>query len=495
MIHNCSNRMCSHSRELPLHVALFPFMSHSHMMATIDIAKLFASRGSKVTLITTSSNSPLFYKSIYKSQEKGHRIALHIIEFPSSEIGLPEGCETLNFVKPPELKERFLKVIPLLEKPIDEFLQKHRPNVLVADTCFPWANNLAAKHGIPRLLFHGTCTFAICASLCINSFTPHKKVSSESESFVTPSLPGNIELSRNQLPSFMKLEDDETEIARVFRASADSDSKCYGVIVNSFYELEPAYSDFYRNVLGRKTWNMGPVSLCNGDSEVKANRGSRVSASDINLECLQWLDHKETHSVIYICFGSTTTFTNEQLKEVALGLEASGVEFIWVINKNKEDDDAGKEQWLPEGFENRTKEKGLILRNWAPQLLILDHKAVGAFVTHCGWNSVMEAVAAGVPMVTWPVGAEQFFNEKLVTQVLKIGVGVGVQKWVRWVGDSVKHEAIERAVRKVMVGEEATEMRIRAGGFAEKAREAVAEGGSSHSDLSSLIEELLSLNS
>ncbi|XP_054778862.1 scopoletin glucosyltransferase-like [Prosopis cineraria] len=487
--------MSSQSHDLPLHVAFFPFMSHSHMMATIDVGKLFASRGPKVTFITTPSNSPLFSKSIHKSQEKGHQITLHIIKFPSSLIGLPEGCETLNFVNPPQLKERFLKVIPLLEQPLDEFLRKHRPDLLVADTIFSWANNLAAKHGIPRLVFHGTCNFAICASLCIHSSTPHNKVSSDSEPFVIPNLPGNIEFSRNQLPSFMKLEDDETEMSKVFRASADSDSKCYGVIVNSFYELEPAYSDFYRNVLGRKIWNIGPVSLCGDDSEVKANRGNRATASNINHECLKWLDHKEPNSIIYICFGSTTMFTNEQLKEIALGLEASGMEFIWVINKSKEEDDTENEGWVPKGFENRTKEKGLILRNWAPQLLILGHRAVGAFVTHCGWNSVMEAVAAGVIMVTWPVGAEQFFNEKLVTQVLKVGVSVGVQKWVRWVGESVKHEAIERAMRNVMSGEEAEEMRIRARGFAEKAREAVAVGGSSYSDLSSLIGELLSLNS
>ncbi|KAI9124294.1 hypothetical protein K1719_005594 [Acacia pycnantha] len=489
--------MCSHSHELPLHIALFPFMSQSHMMATIDLAKLFASRGPKVTLVTTPFNSSLFSKSIHKSQEQGHRITLHVIRFPSSEIGLPEGCETLNFVKPPQLKETFLKAIPLLEKPLDEFLQKHRPDVLVAGTHFSWANNLAAKHGIPRLVFHGTCNFAICASLCINIFKPHKKVSSEIETFVIPNLPGNIEFSRNQLPTFMKQEDDdETEIAKVFRASADSDSKCYGVIVNSFYELEPAYSDFYRNVLGRKTWNIGPISLCNNDSEVvKANRGNPASPSNMKLECLNWLDQKQPNSVIYICFGSTTTFTNEQLKEIALGIEASGVGFIWVINKNREEEeDTGKEEWLPEGFKNRTKEKGLILRDWAPQLVILGHRSVGGFVTHCGWNSVMESVAAGVAMVSWPVGAEQFFNEKLVTQVLKIGVSVGVQKWVRWVGDSVKHEAIERAVRKVMVGEEGTGMRIRARSFAEKAKEAVAEGGSSHSDLSCLIEELLSLS-
>uniref|UniRef100_A0A7N2MY98 HAT C-terminal dimerisation domain-containing protein n=1 Tax=Quercus lobata TaxID=97700 RepID=A0A7N2MY98_QUELO len=105
--------------------------------------------------------------------------------------------------------------------------------------------------------------------------------------------------------------------------------------------------------------------------------------------------------------------------------------------------------------------KGLILRGWVPQVLILDHEAVGGFVTHCGWNSTLEGVTAGVPMVTWPLSAEQFYNEKLVTQVLKIGVDVGVRQWIGVMGDSIKRDAIERAMKQIMVGEETEEMRAR----------------------------------
>lgn len=452
------------------------------MMTTIDMAKVFASRGQNVTLITTISNAPLFTKSIHKSIQKGHQITLHIIKFPSSEIGLPEGSEILNNIFPPESKRIFLKAIPLFQKPIDEFLQIHHPDVLVADTYFSWANEVAAKHGIPRLIFHGTCNFSICASLCITSYKPHMRVSSDSEPFVIPNLPGEIEITRNHLPSFMKLEEEnETEMSKVFKACAESDSKCYGVIVNSFHELEPAYTDFYRNVLGRKTWNIGPISLLNNDPEEKSNRGINQN-SNFDHECLKWLNHKEPNSVVYICFGSHTRFKNDQLIEIALGLEASGVEFIWVL---KDEENRGWD-WDVEGFEERTKEKGLIIRQWAPQISILGHKSVGGFVTHCGWNSVMEAVSEGVAMATWPVSAEQFLNEKMVIEVLRIGVSVGARR----IGEIVKKEAIERAVRKVMVGEEAEEMRNRARDVSVKALRAVEEGGSSHRDFNSLIHEL-----
>ena len=121
--------------------------------------------------------------------------------------------------------------------------------------------------------------------------------------------------------------------------------------------------------------------------------------------------------------------------------------------------------------------------------MILDHEVVGGFVTHCGWNSTLEGVTAGVPMVTWPVTAEQFYNEKLVTQVLKNGISVGALQWIRMVGGDIKRQAIQKAVRQIMVGEEAEEMRSKAKVLGEMARGAIDEGGSSYSDLNTLIEE------
>ncbi|KAM1030972.1 hypothetical protein ACFX2I_034698 [Malus domestica] len=131
---------------------------------------------------------------------------------------------------------------------------------------------------------------------------------------------------------------------------------------------------------------------------------------------------------------------------------------------------------------------------WAPQLPILEDEAIGGFVTHCGWNSILEGVSAGVPMITWPVGAEQFYNEKLITQVLRTGLVVGSQQWTSFADKkkeaSVKREAIEKAITQVMVGDEADELRSRAKALEEMARRAVEEGGSSFSDLTALVEEL-----
>lgn len=227
---------------------------------------------------------------------------------------------------------------------------------------------------------------------------------------------------------------------------------------------------------------IGPVSLCNREFEDKAEGGKKAAIDQ--QECLKWLDSKKPNSVIYVCFGSVTNFASSQLYEIAIALEASGQDFVWVIRKVKNVEE------LPEGFEERVKGKGLIIKGWAPQVLILDHEAVGGFVTHCGWNSTLEGVCAGVPMVTWPFFADQFYNEKLVTEVLRIGVAVGVQQWSRNGSGGIKREAIEKAVKSLMVGKESEEMRRRAKELKEMARKAVEEGGSSYANLSALIEEL-----
>ena len=163
-----------------------------------------------------------------------------------------------------------------------------------------------------------------------------------------------------------------------------------------------------------------------------------------------------------------------------MGLKASGQQFIWVVRKGKNEKE--EEGWLPKGFEKRMEGKGLIIRGWAPQMLILDHEAVGGFVTHCGWNSILEGVTVGLPMVTWPMVAEQFYNEKLVTEVLKIGVGVGAHQWIKVMVDDIKKEEIKEAVRLIMVGEEAEEIRSRAKALGMMAKRVIEEEGSSYSE-------------
>ncbi|KAL6270456.1 hypothetical protein ACE6H2_027367 [Prunus campanulata] len=473
-----------------LHIFFFPFMAQGHSIPLIDIAKLFASRGVKSTLITTPLNAPLLSKAIQSSKNLGFEIEILVIQFPAIEVGLPQGFEITSMATTREMKEKFYQATFLLEPQIEQILDQHRPHCLVADSFFPWATDVAAKFEIPRLIFYGPGFFPLCASLSVILYEPHLKVSSDSEVFTIPNLPVEIKITRNQVPTFD--QNANPFLSKLLKETWECEERSYGIIVNTFYELEPAFADHYRKVFGRKAWHLGPVSLCNKAAGDKTEmRGMEASLDE--HECLNWLNTKKHNAVVYICFGSLTNFSDPQLLEIALGLEASGKEFIWVVRREKKE----KEEWLPEGFEQRMEGKGLIIRGWAPQVLILEHQAIGVFVTHCGWNSILEGVSSGVPMITWPVSAEQFYNEKLATEILRIGVAVGSQKWASLVEvkkeASVKRDAIEKAVAQVMVGDEAEEMRSRARALGEMARRAVEEGGSSFSDLTALIEELRSL--
>ncbi|KAH7833180.1 hypothetical protein Vadar_003825 [Vaccinium darrowii] len=470
-----------------LHVFFFPMMAHGHMIPILDIAKLFATRGVKSTIITTPLNAHYFTKSVERINQLGFQMGIITIKFPAVAAGLPEGYENADQVTSDDMFPNFFKAVTMLQDPLERILDEVRPDCLVADMFFPWATETAAKFGIPRLVFHGTSFFALCASENLRLYKPHREVSSDDEPFLVPHLPHQIKLTKMQLAGDDRSES-ETDFTRLRIRMKESELASYGVIANTFYELEPEYADYYRNVLKRKVWNIGPVSLCNREVEDKAQRGKEAAIGE--HECLKWLDSKEPDSVIYICFGSMAKFDDSQLYEIAMSLESSGQQFIWVVRRQKNKEE--KEEWLPEGFEERMKNKGLIIRGWAPQVLILDHEAVGGFVTHCGWNSTLEGVSAGVPMVTWPIFAEQFFNEKLVTEILRTGVSVGNLKWSRTMNSGVKREEIGKAVRRVMVGEEAEEMRTKARGFKEMAKKAIEEGGSLYTNLNGLICELSS---
>ncbi|KAL8093915.1 hypothetical protein AgCh_035695 [Apium graveolens] len=193
--------------------------------------------------------------------------------------------------------------------------------------------------------------------------------------------------------------------------------------------------------------------------------------------------------------GSLSSLAHEQLIELALGLEASGHPFVWAVRAGSKQEEI--EQWIIEdGFEERTKRRGILIRGWAPQILILSHFAIGGFLTHCGWNSTIEGICGGVPLITWPLFAEQFFNEKLVVQVVETGVSVGSKTVVQLgeeekAGVNVKREDVKRVIKCIMCqGEEGDNRRRKAKEFAERATKAV-KGGSSHFNMTLLIQDIM----
>ncbi|MBA0737055.1 hypothetical protein Gogos_010537 [Gossypium gossypioides] len=217
--------------------------------------------------------------------------------------------------------------------------------------------------------------------------------------------------------------------------------------------------------------------------------------------CLKWLDSQQPNSVIYACLGSISTVKCPELIELGLGLEASNKPFIWVLRGNDTTTSNQVEKWIKEdGFEERIKGRGLVVVGWAPQVLILSHPAIGGFLTHCGWNSTVEGISVGVPLITLPLFADQFSNEKLVVQILKIGVSLGIGKPTMF-GDEksgfmMKKEDVKNAIAQLMdEGNEGIERRKRAKEFGEKAKKAVEVGGSSYINMTLLVQDIIQQSS
>ncbi|KFK36554.1 hypothetical protein AALP_AA4G138700 [Arabis alpina] len=480
----------------PLHFVLFPFMAQGHMIPMVDIARLLAQRGVIITIVTTPQNAARFKNVLSRAIDSGLPINVVQVKFPHEEAGLTEGQENLDLLNSMELMIPFFKAVNKLEEPVQKLIEemRPRPSCLISDMCLPYTTRIAKKFDIPKILFHGMCCFCL---LCMHVLRKHHEIldnlKSDKEYFVVPDFPDKVEFTQPQVPV-------ETYVPADWKVFLDelkeADKTSYGVIVNTFEELEPAYAKDYKEARSGKAWSIGPVSLCNKVGADKAERGNK---SDIDKdECVKWLDSKQPASVLYVSFGSICNLPLSQLKELGLGLEESKRPFIWVIRsweKNKE-----LVEWISEsGFEDRIKDRGLLIRGWSPQMIILSHPSVGGFLTHCGWNSTLEGITSGLPLLTWPLFADQFCNEKLVVQILKTGVRAGVEQPMKWgeeekIGVLVDKEGVKKAVEELMSeSDDAKERRRRAKELGELANKAVEEGGSSHSNITFLLHDIMQL--
>lgn len=204
-------------------------------------------------------------------------------------------------------------------------------------------------------------------------------------------------------------------------------------------------------------------------------------------ECLAWLDAQPEKSVVFLCFGSRCTHSAEQLRDIAVGLDRSGHRFLWAV-RAPAGTDGDLDVLFPEGFLERTKDRGLVVRLWAPQVEVLRHPSTGAFVTHCGWNSTLEAIAGGVPMLCWPFYAEQLMNKVFVTE----DMGVGVEMEGHTTG-FVRCEEVEAKVRLVMESEEGGQLRARVAAHRDAAIVARRAGGSSRAAFGQFLSDAANL--
>ncbi|KAI9115048.1 hypothetical protein K1719_014061 [Acacia pycnantha] len=353
----------------------------------------------------------------------------------------------------------------------------HPFTCIVHTMLLSWATELARKLHLPSALLwvQPATVFAIFHYYFKDdSFIKNKLSSPSSNSIELPGLPL---LEPQDMPSFVTSVSGVgpvilTSLAEDFRVLQQEPNPT--VLVNTFEELE---ADALRVVHDTfRTIAIGPFV-----PSILLDREN--NSSDAGNDYMEWLSLKAESSVIYISFGSLIVLSKRQMEEMARGLIDSGRPFLWSIREEKEQEKVGE-------YMEEMEEKGKIVK-WCKQVEILAHKSVGCFVSHCGWNSSLESLVAGVPVVGIPQWVDQATNAKLIAEVWKTGVRVTVEEGSDDGERVARGEEIRRCVEEVMGdGERGKEVRKNAAQWREVSKEAVKVGGSSDASLRAFLDQI-----
>ncbi|KAL6846084.1 hypothetical protein ACP4OV_023532 [Aristida adscensionis] len=465
-------RRALHGRELP-HVAVFPLMAKGHTIPLLDLACVLRRRGlAHVTFLTTPGNAP-FVRAALAAGGAGDAAVVEL-PFPAGHR-VPHaagGGECAEGVASASAFAAFAEAASLLRPQLEEALAAARPPVslLVADGFLHWAHASVAALGVPRVSFLGTSAFAhVVREACVRDRpgAAGAGAGASAATYTVPEFP-HIRFSLADLvpPPLPMIELD----AKMAVAVAGS----HGIIMNTFDDLEGRYIEHWNRHIGPKVWPIGPLCL--------ARKSSSTREAHAKSSWMQWLDEKAANgrAVLYIALGTLAAIPEAQLKEVADGLERAEVDFLWAVRPNNVD--------LGARYEERVAGRGKVVREWVDQREILHHMCVKGFLSHCGWNSVLESVSAGVPLAAWPIEFEQPINAKLVVDELRVGVRVYASNGT--VGGLVKSEEITRVVRELMFGKAGTAMASRVAKIAAEAKMAVSDSGSSWKAVEGMIGEL-----
>ncbi|WCJ35788.1 UDP-glycosyltransferase 89B2 [Euphorbia peplus] len=457
------------------HILVYPFQSSGHIIPLLDLTHRLLHRGLTVTVIVTPNNLPLLnpFISTYPSSQF-HHLALPSPPIPSdSKNRLVAMMRTLRHHHYPALLNFFQS-------------DPSPPVAIISDFFLGWTQELAAHFGIPRIVFSPSAAiaFSVASSTWRHHFTRTDNPENPDDTLVEFSgIPNSLTYPWWQLSHLYRApRDSDWEF---FRDDHMANLSSWGIIFNSFAELEGIYIDHVKKDFPNdNVWAVGPVLPLDDDVAGQTNRGgsSSVPCHDV----LTWLDSRKRDSVVYICFGSRSFLTCKQMDELTSALKKSKVSFILC---DRQPDDGGSDIGvIPDGFKDDVGERGYIIKGWAPQVAILRHPAVGAFLTHCGWNSVLEGISAGLVMLTWPMGADQYTNSKLLVDQLGVGIRVGeAPKKIPESGELAR--ILDESVKENL------EERKKAKKLQEAAGNAVLKGGSSDQDLDALVARLCQLNS
>ncbi|KAL5997975.1 hypothetical protein ACLOJK_008909 [Asimina triloba] len=438
----------------PPHVLVLPYPVQGHISPMLQFAKRLQAHGLKVTLATTRF------------------LAKHTAPGPIEIVTISDGFDEGGYLAAPDPETYHTRLEMVGSQTLGEMMEERPFSCLVYDTSLPWAVDVAEKMGVLGVAF-STQSAAVFA---VYYYVGRGMMAAPAEGS-TVAMPGLPPLGAGDLPSFVS-DGGAYQSVKVLKLAQFSNlDKPYCLLFNTVNELEDEAVRCLGQIWRVKT--VGPslpsmyLDQCiEGDNDY----GFSYWKAD-GLACMEWLDSRETGSVVYMSFGSIATLGSDQMEEFAWGLRETDYKFLWVVR-------ASEAEKLPSKFKDEVLAdgKGLIL-TWVPQLEVLAHRSMGCFVTHCGWNSILEALSLGVPMVGVPQWTDQPTNAKYVEDVW----GVGLRAKVDGKGIVGRHE-IGKCVKEVMEGEKAEGIRRNARKYKEWIKAAVTDHGSSYKNIKEIME-------
>nr|ACG26485.1 anthocyanidin 3-O-glucosyltransferase [Zea mays] len=460
-----------------LSVVMFPWLAHGHVTPYLKLARrLTSANDADIDVTVHLVSTPVNLSAIARHQTPRIRFAeLHLPAAPD----LPPELHTTKHL-PARLMPALKRACDLAAPRFGALLDEIRPDLLLFDFLYPWAPLEAAARGVPAAHLS---TFSAAAT----SFVVHCLGRGRREGCAFPFRGvgfGSAEeeakymaqyILREELPDALVPERNRLLLS-LARSSAF-------VAVKTCADVERPYMDYLSELVGgnKEMVPVGPL-LVDADAAAAAAGGGTSSESESD-RVMRWLDAQTPASVVLVCFGSEYFMSEQQLARMARGLELSGERFVWVVRfprETEEGDEAARA--LPRGFAPAPG-RGLVVEGWAPQRRILAHPACGAFLSHCGWSSVLESLAAGVPIVALPLHIDQPLDANLATE---LGAAVRVQQ--ERFGE-FRAEDVARAVRRAMRGEESHALRRRAA----ELREVVARNDADDAQVAALVQRMARL--
>ncbi|TKY56268.1 7-deoxyloganetin glucosyltransferase [Spatholobus suberectus] len=465
------------------HAVCVPFPAQGHINPMLKLAKLLHFKGFHITFVNTEYN----HKRLLKARGPDSLDGLPSFRFETIPDGLPEPdvddtqdipslCDSTRRTCSPHFKNLLGKINNSDAPPV---------TCIVSDGAMSFTLEAAEELGVPEVLFWTT---SACGFMCYVQYeqliekdlTPLKDSSYVTNGYLETTVdwvPGIKDIRLRDIPSFIRTTDSDDLMVDFIRQECGRARRASAIILNTFDALEHDVLEAFSSILP-PVYSIGPLNLLVKDVNDKALNAIGSNLWKEEPECVEWLDTKEPNSVVYVNFGSITVMTSEQLIEFAWGLANSNKSFLWVI---RPDLVAGENAVLPPEFVKQTKNRGL-LSSWCPQEQVLTHPAIGGFLTHSGWNSTLESVCGGVPMICWPFFAEQQTNCRFCCKEWGIGMEI----------EDVKRDKIESLVRELMDGEKGKEMKEKALQWKELGKHAASgPSGSSFLNLDNMVREVL----